>query len=317
MLPLAILVALGIDVVWRALVTRRSERRLLNVSGSRGIALAIAGGLSVSVALVWHDYFDVWGRLPHLPETFHEEMAKVGRYIGQLPQETVVYMTPTQKYYATILLAMGERERPRDFYGPVGLLPAGDPSRGVAYVILEGDETTAKSLETIFPQGRWDVRHDVFCAYYLSPDAQRVQPAEMLPADFGVLRLIGFEMLNQEAHPGGALSLRLFWQASGEIKHSYTAFVHLLGPPNAASGNALWAQDDHEPGLGTYTTERWFRGEIVMDVFHVQIPPDAPAGTYVLATGFYDLTSMRRLPRRDVSEDTAQLFTLVLGEQTP
>jgi len=97
----------------------------------------------------------------------------------------------------------------------------------------------------------------------------------------------------------------------------YTAFVHLLGPHNSTLDSPLWAQDDHEPGQTTYSTDRWFPGEVVIDTFHLHIPADALPGEYALSTGFYELETMDRLSRSDVAGDTATLITIRLLEQTP
>jgi len=323
MLPVVIIVAIGMEATWATVVAHWPRRRSL-------ATLAILGALGFSVGLTARDYFTVWAHLPGLPQIFHEEMATVGRYIGGLPAETVVYMTPTQKYYATLLLAMqlhssqggpgrvGKRDRPHDFYGPAGLLPAGDPERDAVYLILEGDETSADVLEAVFPAGRWDTRNAVFAAYRVPPAAGRACPQYAIHADFaGLVRLVGFDLLSTDVHPGDVLSVRLTWQALELMNRRYTAFVHLLGPHNPALDSPLWAQDDHEPGHATYTTDRWFPGEIIMDTFYFQVPTDAPPGAYTLSTGFYDLETLKRLPRSDATSDTATMTTITLVEQAP
>ncbi len=322
-LPVAIIVAVGIEATWTTAVARWPRRRPL-------ASLAVLGALVFSIGLTGRDYFAVWARLPDLPHILHEEMASVGRYIGGLPDEAVVYITPTQKYYATLLLAMqlpssqgglgGEkkRDRPRDFYGPAGLLPAGEPGRETVYLILDGDETTADLLEVTFPAGRWDTRNAVFAAYRVPPTASRTDPQYAIRTDFaGLIRLIGFDLLSTDVRPGDTLSVRLTWQALELMYRRYTAFVHLLGPHNPASGSPIWAQDDHEPGRATYTTDRWFPGEVIMDTFHLQVPADAPPVAYILSTGFYNLETMERLPRSDAAGDMVTMNTITLMEQAP
>ncbi len=321
MLPVAIIVATGIEATWGASGASRPRLRTL----ATGVVLA---ALAFSIGLTGYDYFCVWARLPDLPHIFHEEMAVIGRYIGALPGDAVVYATPTQKYYATLLLAMqspgclhphlpGARapERPRDFYGPAGLLPAGQPGRETVYLILEGDETSAGLLEETFPEGYWDVQGADFAAYRVPATTQRVRSQNLVQAEFaGVAQLLGFDLHTPEVHPGDTLSVRLTWQAMAETDRHYTAFVHLLGPDNPASGSPLWAQDDHEPGQATYTTDRWFSGEVVMDAFHLQVPAHAPPGTYTLTTGFYDLETMLRLPVTGQETDLLALAQIeVLG----
>jgi len=302
--------------------------------------------------LTARDYFTVWARLPDLPRIFHEEMATVGRYIGGLPDTAVVYVTPSQKYYATLLVAMqrperldepgaveplaegacpelaegacpelaegGKRDRPIDFYGPAGLLPAGEPGRETVYLILEGDETTADLLEAAFPDGQWDIQDATFAAYRVPPALDRARPQDTLHADFsGRIRLIGFDLPSTDVHPGDTLSVRVTWQALESMDRRYTAFVHLLGPLNPALGSPLWAQDDHEPGQATYSTDRWFPGEVIVDTFDLLIPADAPPGEYTLSTGFYDLETMARLPRSDTAGDTVTMARITLVEQAP
>ena len=324
MLPVAIIVATGMEATWTMIAARWSGVRLL-------AALALVGTLVLSVGLTARDYFTVWARLPDLPHIFHEEIATVGRYIGGLPDETVVYITPTQENHATLLLAMqcperlssvelaGEErhERPHDFYGPAGLLPVGDPGRETAYLILQGDETTTDLLEVTFPEGRWDVQNATFAAYRVPPSPDRARPQYPVRAEFASsIRLIGFDLPSTDVHPDDTLSMQLIWQALKPMDRRYTAFVHLLGPHNSTLDSPLWAQDDHEPGQTTYSTDRWFPGEVVIDTFHLHIPADALPGEYALSTGFYELETMDRLSRSDVAGDTATLITIRLVEQT-
>ena len=310
-LPVAVIAAIGLEAIWAGGPARWPGIRSLTT-------LALIGTLVLSVGLTARDYFTAWAQLPDLPHILHEELATVGRYIGGLPDETVVYVTPTQENYATLLLAMqcperhgsvelgkwGTRDRPRDFYGPAGLLPAGDPGRETAYLILEGDDTTVTLLEATFPEGRWDVQNATFAAYRVPPSPGRARPQYLTHAEFAdLIRLIGFDLPSTDVHPGDTLSMQLTWQALKLMDRRYTAFVHLLGPHNSTLDSSLWAQDDHEPGQATYSTDRWFPGEVVIDTFHLHIPTDAPPGEYTLSTGFYELETMERLPLVDLESD--------------
>lgn len=325
LLPVAIIAAVGLETLWAMVTVHRPRLWIWS-------ELTVVGVLLFSIGLTCRDYFNVWAKLEGLPDIFHQEMASVGRYIGELPAETVVYITPTQKYYATLLLARinairaespgcaeeDRRQRPRDFYGPAGLLPAGEPGRETAYLILEGDDTSAALLEATFPQGRWDARTPVFEAYRVPAAAARVRAQHTVRVDFADrIRLRGFDISSTPVRAGDVLSVRLTWQALAKMDQRYTAFVHLLGPHNPTADSPLWAQDDHEPGQATYTSDRWFSGEVIMDTFHLQVPANAPPGTYTLSTGFYDRGTLQRLPRSDATGDTATMTTITLVEQVP
>jgi hypothetical protein len=308
-LPLVIIVAMGIEAAWSTVAGRWPRYRPV-------AHLAVLGVLVFGIALTCRGYFAVWAEWPDLPSIFGEQMASVGRYIGGLPRETVVYITPSQKYFATLLLAMGERDRPRDFYGPAGLLPAGSPGREIVYLILEGDETTAGRLEATFPAGRWERQGGTFDAFCVPAAADRARPQHVVEAEFdGLIRLIGADLSSAEVEPGDTLTVRLVWQAVASTEERYTAFVHLLGPENPTRDSPLWAQDDHEPGQATYATDRWFEGEVILDTFQLQIPSDSPEGSYTLSTGFYSLETMDRLPRSDTAGDSVALATIALTGQ--
>jgi len=90
---------------------------------------------------------------------------------------------------------------------------------------------------------------------------------------------------------GETLPLRLFWQANEKIKINYTVFVHLLGPDDQ-----IVTQADQQPLAGFLPTTFWQPERIVPDEYPLQLPPDAPLGTYQLLVGMYDLTTGLRLP---------------------
>jgi hypothetical protein len=47
---------------------------------------------------------------------------------------------------------------------------------------------------------------------------------------------------------------------------------------------------------GTYPTTLWQPGEFVHDVYTLSLPPDLPAGDYVLEVGLYLADTGARLP---------------------
>ena len=95
------------------------------------------------------------------------------------------------------------------------------------------------------------------------------------------------------------MQLTLYWRLRTPNDVDYTAFIHLLGPPHPDTVSPVWGSDDHEPGRASYPTSAWSAGEIVIDAFVLRIPPSAPAETYDLEVGFYQLETMQRLPVLD------------------
>jgi hypothetical protein len=64
--------------------------------------------------------------------------------------------------------------------------------------------------------------------------------------------------------------------------------VHLLD-----EAGTLVAQQDRPPA--GYPTGVWRTGEVVVDSFTIELPPDLLPGTYRLQTGFYDPATLARL----------------------
>lgn len=113
--------------------------------------------------------------------------------------------------------------------------------------------------------------------------------------DFGeVLRLRAYRISATQLHAGESATLTLYWQAQQAPTQVYAAFNHLLN----AEGAPIWTQDSWPQG-GVYTTDRWIKGEVVAETYTLQIPEGTPAGEYTLYTGFYDPSTVVRLPARD------------------
>lgn len=289
-------------------------------SSTRRLLFAALSALSIFSA--WQGALDPWGQaLPPLRlETF---ATAVGRYVENLPTDTIVYATPPQVRHLPLFPTPVWQSRLHEFDAASGVLPAGDPDQPAVYVLKAGNRATGDLLEATFPQGQWDLIAEGFALYYVPPGVDRVHPRQTLQAEFGrqeeeeqegatQIQLLGCDPPLETLSPGDPLTVRLYWQALAPVDRGYTAFVHLLGPLNQSTGTPLWAQDDHQPGQAAYPTDRWFPGEVVLDRFRLLVPADAPAGQYVLTTGFYDLATLQRLVRSDATGDTATLATITV-----
>lgn len=104
------------------------------------------------------------------------------------------------------------------------------------------------------------------------------------------VELLGYDLSPSTVRPGETLDLTLHWRALAEPQQSYKVFVHLLDPAGTRR-----AQADGVPVNWTLPTTCWVTGEVIADHYALPLPPDAPAGDYVLAVGFYHETTGERL----------------------
>jgi hypothetical protein len=139
----------------------------------------------------------------------------------------------------------------------------------------------------------------------------QAKPQQTLHAKIGSeVRLLGYD-LNREAN---RVDVMLYWNAVSEPPGDYTVFVHLLGAHNNPEGSPVWAQDDAQPGHGSYPTNRWRAGETIVDRYTVTWPAASPPGLYQLEVGMYTLETGARLPvwieGRKVPEDRILLGSM-------
>jgi len=109
--------------------------------------------------------------------------------------------------------------------------------------------------------------------------------------------------------PGETLTLTLYWRALAEMDESYTVFTHLVAPDGTLSG-----QQDNPPVGGTYPTNLWLAGEVVADVYEVEVGIDAAPGAHRLEVGMYVAETGTRLPVDGTDEDAVVLQTVVVTE---
>lgn len=117
--------------------------------------------------------------------------------------------------------------------------------------------------------------------------------ATPLEADLGgVVRLLGYHLEKDSAHPGGTYRVTVYWLPQATTPIPYTVFVHLYVP-----GAGTVAQRDLYPGGGTYPTTVWVPGRPFVETFYLHLPPDAPTATGAqVLIGLYDEATGQRLP---------------------
>jgi hypothetical protein len=115
-------------------------------------------------------------------------------------------------------------------------------------------------------------------------------------ADFGGSVLLqGYQLSDDVLRPGATLTLTILWRIEQPTATPYKRFTHLLGAPKP-DGNIVYAQNDSQPCDDSYATTVWEPGDQLVTTETVAHPPDLPAGSYTLQTGWYDPDSGQRLP---------------------
>jgi 4-amino-4-deoxy-L-arabinose transferase-like glycosyltransferase len=120
------------------------------------------------------------------------------------------------------------------------------------------------------------------------------------------IEFLGYQLDRIEMRPGEIVPFSLFWQARQPLTKDYSVFVHLTD-----RGDAFTWQEDGQPVNGLFRTSQWPAGIEVWDGREIAVPADAPAGRYRLEVGWYDPSTLERLPVLD-EEGHPQGNTLVL-----
>ncbi|MCS6910895.1 MAG: hypothetical protein NZM11_10085, partial [Anaerolineales bacterium] len=136
----------------------------------------------------------------------------------------------------------------------------------------------------------------VIAPHYAPPPP--LTPAELaaipnrLDADFGEIRLLGYDLRTRSAQPGDSVHLTLFWQTQMAMDRNWSIFVHLVDEEGV-----IVAQRDRYPGQGLLATTLLTPGRMWADEYVIPIPAGtfAPASLHI-AAGVYDLRDGTRLP---------------------
>jgi hypothetical protein len=107
---------------------------------------------------------------------------------------------------------------------------------------------------------------------------------------------------------GETLQLTLWWQALGDMRKDYTAFVHLVGPDGR-----IWSQQDVLLQAGEGPTSSWEVGDVVKQEYRLGLPSHTPPAAYSLVAGAYYWESGDRLPIWDEEVRRAVDDTIELG----
>ncbi len=301
-LPAVILLcAVGFDFVWT-----RLQNSKFKVHHSK-FKYAVLGLLVVllGISAFWNvrAYFVEWASNPGLYYSFDAGLLKMATQLASRPRDEQIYFSPNYSDHYTVIWAFDGR--PVSSFDGRRVLVLANSNRAATYGIITHEDTSTTAqlgnafTESALPQQFLDAAGQTYATVLSFPaNARRAvapqHPLAVRAGDFA--SIAGFEVEPNALARGDTVRVRLYWNAEKGADKNYTAFVHLVGPPNPATDTPLWAQDDKQPGGGTYPTTRWQNGETIIDEYIFKVPPEAVTGAYRIAAGMYLLENGARVP---------------------
>ncbi len=304
----AMLVAVGALVSWDS-VRRWTAGRSTPWARAlpAGVAILMGAGFLFTGIVTYRDYFILWGQNPDLFTHFEAGESAIGRYVGQLPAQEEIYISPVPPTHPSVVFNSQERKGLKGYNGRVCMVAPERTIHDTTWVIVPRDDKNSLDLlGRYFPQGKivteGPLHYDepFFLAYRVPAGLEaQVHPAHPLRANFDhKIQFLGYDLGASTYKPGETIQLFLYYQRLSRIAKDYTVSTQLLGPYNPATNGPLWAQDDSEPCRRFYPTSIWDEGEIIRDQYTLSIPAETPPGDYALIMGFYDWHTLQRLPVR-------------------
>lgn len=111
----------------------------------------------------------------------------------------------------------------------------------------------------------------------------QVKVEQPLSADLAELRLIGFAPPRSPMRAGEKFSLGLYWRAQTKPRGDYLIAVQLRD----ANGRIAFEQRNR-PAQGTYATNEWNAGEVLLDWHDFDLPRDLAPGDYQIVVVLRD-----------------------------
>ncbi|MDX1413641.1 MAG: hypothetical protein R3293_05575 [Candidatus Promineifilaceae bacterium] len=310
-----ILVSIGLIVPWQCLQRYAGRVRTGSLAPSRWrVALVTAYGFFVAVGLVWtaistyRNYFLVWGADQALPAHFQDNHNEVGRQIGRLSRDEIVFVSPFSVAHPAIQLFGNQHPNMRSYDGHFCLiLPSKDSLTTTTYIIVPGpQEKSLERLQQMFPMGHLrqgplrPVPGDPYYSTFRLPARTVPDLGNIDAVDYNQwgdeIELLGYKFDRRSYQAGEVINLTVYYQALRDVDKNYTAFFHLIDNSDPESAIMPVSQVDSEPCRGALSTSNWHPGEIIIDTVALQIGENAPAGDYQLITGFYSWPELSRLP---------------------
>jgi len=289
---LVIMAALGLDSLYRLVLRRTGQTWAIATVA----ACAIIGG-----TLTGWDYFVRFGSEAPASYEYDQEKIEAVDYLAAASADHTVFLAELWAQHATIQLLSREMDI-RSLDTAAGVVLPAEEKHGALYAYPPEQKARAEELAR-----RWSAygelgtvydRHEQVLLHTFAISARQLQalrqaeldaleaPAmEAAPyADLTAgVRLRGWAVAPQ-ADAQGKLATTLLWECVDPVPSELTAFVHLVAPDGDR-----YAQVDQQPLQGSYATDEWHAGDLVLDRVAVPLPMVMPADEYALQVGLYEL----------------------------
>ena len=261
-----------------------------------------------------------------------EPLLALSRYAATHNQGEPIYISPIHGLaflrgipdmpHATFLLYDVHHE----FLPPQQIIGRLYENPGPAYFLLTDDD--AELVQTVIPLKRVeipandDAQQQNYGLYerstiepLLKPDfvlKQQDIPDDLAPAVIigEGIQLLGCDTPDIDLEKDN-LSLACYWQAVEPMPSArYIGFVHLSDPATAT----LVTQNDHVLGQERYPLKAWGVGEVVKELYVLDIPEELASGEYQLSIGIYTWPELFRLSIADDADDMVALPSIYIGE---
>lgn len=266
--------------------------RIFAKNDSRGLAGKIVLTFfvllfSFSTFSAFNDYFNIWAARTGQFESFDVGLLSLAQKLRTRPPNETLFLTPVERDHYTIQFGLQGADA-NSFNGSYALVLPESGSAGAYGIVTRSDPRTLTRLQKFFPSGRavetvYDFAGQPYAVIFRVEGTGQPLPSKQVNARLGdQIALLGYDAVRT----GNDIALTLYWGSLAEARADYTVFVHLLD----SSGRVI-AQDDAQPAHRSYPTSRWRAGQVVLDDYHLVVPPGArdelkiEIGMYVLDTG--------------------------------
>jgi 4-amino-4-deoxy-L-arabinose transferase-like glycosyltransferase len=328
--PAYILVAVGIETLWRAVRTRWKW-----VGPALAVSLVTLHGI-----FSYHAYFVTWASAPEVRELYQGSITAIAHELdAHDPPGPVAIGAPYVNYWhpwnaVALDLALRREDLSVRWFNPAGgwVWPAGevvtyyfpsdplgpqsfDPILEQLFILDAASLSSASAAFTAFRvvrpaalEKRLDALVEMPVAW---PPELAHLPSPRQPLTFGErFTLLGVELLAEAAPPGGELRLITYWEVLSVDPTPSVAFVHLT-----SDGLDIWGQQDW---LDVRTSDLQ-PGDRFAQVHAVVVNPETPPGLYHIQLGLYGPDTLARLPIATVAEGTGDRVWIgevrVLGDE--